>query len=262
MRTQDAVDAFGHALDLGDHEAAIYVQLVLGGPSKAGELAGALKLHRNEVYRNATRLLSRGLIQMTMERPARYEALSPEKVFESEIAARTRSIEDLRTARDAITPMLAKPLIDPAQGNHKSTYKVIQGREEAHQALARLVEAAHTSVDWANTFAPATFASERSGLLETMRRATERGLAVRVLTRNAPGNPLHSLSKADVRALDVESPVRLVVVDGVHLIMWVVHDAAETPNAREDVALQTTAEGFVQAERLFFEQCWSRARKA
>src|SRR5688500_18021441 len=142
MRTQDAVDAFGQALDLGSHEAAIYVQLVLGGPSKAGELAGALKLHRNEVYRNATRLLSRGLIQMTMERPARYEALPPQAVFEGEIAARLRSIEDLRHARDAITPMLAKPLVDPAQASHKSTYKVIQGREESHLALARLVDGA------------------------------------------------------------------------------------------------------------------------
>jgi HTH-type transcriptional regulator, sugar sensing transcriptional regulator len=260
MRTQDAVEAFGHALDLGQHEAAIYVQLVLGGPSKAGEIANSLKLHRNEVYRNATRLLSRGLIQMTMERPARYEALPPQTVFDSEIAARTRSIEELRTARDSITPLLVKPLIDPAQHNTKSTYKVIQGREDAHHALARLVDGAQRSVEWACTFVPATIASERTGALDAVRRAAARGVAVRVITRDAPGNPLLALAAAEVRTLDVESTVRLVLVDGESLLMWVVHDPSDAATAREDVALQTTAEGFLQAEQLFFEQCWARAR--
>ena len=50
-----AIEGLPRILDLTETEAAIYVRQCLTGPAKAGDLAASLKLHRNEVYRAASR---------------------------------------------------------------------------------------------------------------------------------------------------------------------------------------------------------------
>ena len=51
-----------------------------------------------------------------------------------------------------------------------------------------------------------------------------------------------------------------MVVDGKELLMWVVNDPSEALKSKEEVAIQTTAPGFVQAEGVFFEQAWANAK--
>src|SRR5438874_1107301 len=169
LRLQDAIQTVSQALGMGEAEAAIYVHLCLTGPAKAGDLAGALKLHRNEVYRSASRLVGRGVVELTLERPSRYAAVDPKSVFESEIASRLAAVEELRHARDRVSPMLTQMQVhvgSPA----KSTYKVVQGRAEIYALRDRLVDGARKSVDWATTFGPSVQLADLSGGLETLRQ--------------------------------------------------------------------------------------------
>ena len=264
MRSQDAVESFRDALKLGPSEAAIYVHLCMAGPAKAGDLAGALKLHRNEVYRTATRLLQRGLIEMTMERPARYAAVAPERVFEEELKARLAAVEELKEARTRITPLLHE-LEAPQPIEKRSVYKVVQGRQEIAAMQLHMLERARHSVAWASTFTPSVHLAEISGALDALAARVAAGVSLRAVVRtDARGwemlKPALASPRAQARTLDLDRDVRFLIVDGSELLMWVVNDASESMKAKDEVAILTTASGFVEAEAVFFEQVWAQAR--
>lgn len=73
-------------LGLQEREALRYVHLCIRGPAKASEVAAATRLHRTEVYRGLDTLLRKGLATATLDRPTRYEATSPERVFDEALA--------------------------------------------------------------------------------------------------------------------------------------------------------------------------------
>lgn len=264
MATQDAIDSFREALKLAPSEAAIYVHLCLAGPAKAGDLAGALKLHRNDVYRNTARLVARGLVEMTMERPARYAAVRPERVFEDEMASRLAAVEELKSARTKVTAML-ETLHAPQAIERRSVYKVIQGRQEIGSALAHLVEHATRSLVWASTFPAGIRHLEVGGVLDLLAKRVDEGVGLRAGIRSSPQGwealaPLAARPNVQLRELKLEGDIRFMIVDASELLMWVVNDPSEAFKAKDEVAIQTTAPGFVQAELVFFEQAWANAR--
>lgn len=267
MRLQDAVDTFSTALRLTANEASIYVHLIASGPAKAGELANALKMHRNEVYRGTTRLLARGLVQMTLERPARFASVSPETAFETEMATRIASIEELRSARSVIFPLIHTLKLQPQTTKIRNHYKMIQGRQDIHVACNRIIEDAKRSLDWATTFGPSLALAEHAGSLETLQRKVASGTRARlILAHDADAwqrvAPLSHAPAIQMRALAAPSILRFIIRDHEELLMWVVHDPSESPHARDEVAILTTAPGFVQAEAILFEQSWTRAQPA
>lgn len=264
MRAQDASSALGEALGLAPAEAAVYVHLCMAGPAKAADLAAALKLHRNEIYRGASRLLQRGLVEMTVERPARFAAVPAAEVFARAIRERAASVESLKAARDAVLPMLERSGLDAAP--HRVTYKLVQGREEIFALRDRLVDAAQASIDWATSFAPSLSLTDLTGGLDRIASRVDAGVRFRGLFR-ADERASERLARlvarpgAQARPLAIEADVRFYVVDGEQLLMWVVNDPAEGLHARDEVAIHTTAPGFVQAEATFFEQLWSASQR-
>lgn len=267
MRSQDAVDTFRDALHLAESEAAIYVHLCMGGPAKAGDLAGALKLHRNEVYRNATRLLSRGIIEMTMERPARYAAVSPERVFENEVKLRLASIEELKHARDHVMPIMAElEAGSPTTHERRTVYKVVQGRAEIAAAQVAMIERAKRSIRWASTFPPSVPIAGFTGALDAMARRVQAGIHLQAAVRTndrgwAMLETLGANPEAELREMDVDSDIRFLIVDDEELLMTVVNDPSDSVKSKDEVAIQTTASGFVQAETVFFDQVWAVAKR-
>lgn len=262
MKSQDAVESLRDVLELAPSEAAIYVHLCMAGPAKAGDLAGALKLHRNEVYRNAARLLNRGLIEMTLEHPARYAAVKPDQVFEDELNARLSAVESLKAARDQLTPFLERP-VAPEPQERKSVYKVVQGRQEIGAVQTQMIRHARETVLWATTFPSSIPISDLTGGLEALSERVAAGVKLRALVRTTPRGwellkAIEAMPHADLRSVELEGDVRFLIVDGTELLMWVVNDPSEAVKAKEEVAIQTTAPGFVQAEGVFFEQVWAR----
>jgi sugar-specific transcriptional regulator TrmB len=241
----------------------LYVHLCMAGPAKVSDLAEALKLHRNDVYRTAERLMQRGLIETTVERPARYVAIDPQKVFDSEITTRLKAIDSLKRSREEISSLLLQLHMTAPQPS-RGTYKVVQGRPEIHAMRTRLVSEAKTSIEWATSFAPSVPMADLSGSLDAMMARVQEGVQFRALARATPHSlpkmqPFLKYDNAQVRRFEVESVVRFLLVDDAQLLMYVVNDPSESIYAKEEVALHTTAPGFVHAQKVFFDQSWASA---
>ncbi len=71
-------------MDLGltEIDAEIYLLLCREGSQKGSSIAEALKLYKQQLYRSLKRLQKKGVVNASLERPARFSAMSLEKVID------------------------------------------------------------------------------------------------------------------------------------------------------------------------------------
>jgi sugar-specific transcriptional regulator TrmB len=205
-------------------------------------------------------------VKTTDERPARYTAIDLSLVFDQELETRMRAIDALRETRAEIEGLLTavRPEgIRPPQ----STYQVIRGRKEIYRVRRMLVAHAKKTLDWATTFGPALRLWTESGERDQVLRRVEEGLHVRALVPEGPDTPevfapFAKRANVEVRSFEAKGLVRFLLADNADLLMFVVNDENTAMSAEDEVAIHTTAPGFLYAQRVFFEQSWAAAPAA
>ncbi len=73
---------------LTEKESEVYIFLSKHGVLKCGEISKAMKRHKAQIYRILKILQSKGLLEITLESPARFVPVSFEKVLDSSIKAK------------------------------------------------------------------------------------------------------------------------------------------------------------------------------
>lgn len=263
LRIKDTIDRVSANLELTGPDAAVYVHLCTSGPAKVSDLADALHIHRNEVYRTTERLVQRGLAQATMERPARFVAVSPDQVFDTEIQRRLSTIDDLRKSRTEVMA-LVEQLHSLTPAPPKGIYKIIQGRPAIYAQRDQMIANARDRIDWVSSHIAMIQHADVTGTLELAQKRAGEGIDLRFLVRTtnetAPRlDDLRRMESVQAREFLCEVPVRFLIVDDNELLMWVVDDPSDSLYAGEEVAMYTTAPGFVTAQQQFLATAWERA---
>ena len=70
------------SLGLKHLDAAVYVYLSQNDPQKAKDIAEALETYKRQLYRSLKNLQRKGMISASQERPARFSAVSFDKVLD------------------------------------------------------------------------------------------------------------------------------------------------------------------------------------
>ena len=78
------------SLGLTEVDAEIYLLLATEGPQRGRNVAEVLKLYKQQLYRSLKRLQKKGVINATLERPARFSAVSLEKIVDFLIEAKKK----------------------------------------------------------------------------------------------------------------------------------------------------------------------------
>jgi hypothetical protein len=144
----------------------------------------------------------------------------------------------------------------------KGVYKILQGRTNIYNQRDQMIARAQKSVDWACSYGPTLHHDEVSGALDLLLERASQGIRTRVLTRAAGDVFRHfeeSGRSVDVREFATDTPVRFCIIDGKELLMWVMNDVSESLYAEDDVAIYTSAPGFVAAQEQFLATAWERA---
>jgi len=63
-------------------DSKIYVYLAKRGPQKGKDISKALKIQKYQLYRSLKKLQSKAIVSATLEHPARFSAVSFEKVLD------------------------------------------------------------------------------------------------------------------------------------------------------------------------------------
>ncbi len=87
-------------LGLKEIDAEIYLLLTREGSQKGRDIAEALSLYKQELYRSLKRLQRKGMVDASLERPARFSARSLEKVLDCLIEAKKESALALQQSKD------------------------------------------------------------------------------------------------------------------------------------------------------------------
>ncbi len=89
-------------LGLKEIDAEIYVFLAKKGPQKGIDIAGALSLRKQPLYRSLKSLQCKGCVKATRERPSRFSAVSIEEVVDLLAGANLKEAQHLEENRQGI----------------------------------------------------------------------------------------------------------------------------------------------------------------
>jgi sugar-specific transcriptional regulator TrmB len=89
-------------LGLSQVDAEVYIFLAKMGPQKGRNIAEALKLYKQQLYRSLRNLRGKGFASATCERPAQFSVVSFERVIDMFIKVKTEEAEALQETREEL----------------------------------------------------------------------------------------------------------------------------------------------------------------
>jgi sugar-specific transcriptional regulator TrmB len=264
VKVQDIVNRLT-VLGLDEPEAAVYVQLSIMGPSKASDIAAALRLHRTEAYRTLQDLVQRGFATATLARPSRFEAVPPERLFSSILSSLEARSQTVQRAAEEIAPALTTLRSQTTEGTSRNTFKVLQGRREIHSVAERMVREAKQGIKLVNTHEAAVAMIDMTGLLDTLQEQAGKGVAVRAALRTSAQARKRLASLAEVPNLallhlETGTLLRYILVDEREMLVWVVNDPSPRLTSDDEVALWTDAADYVRTEAFHFDLVWREGK--
>lgn len=87
-------------LGLSGTDAEVYVFLAVDGPQRGKNIAEALNLYKQQLYRSLKNLRDKGIVCASPERPANFSAVPLEKVVDLFVKAKTEQAKALQESRE------------------------------------------------------------------------------------------------------------------------------------------------------------------
>jgi sugar-specific transcriptional regulator TrmB len=86
-------------------DAEVYVYLVQNYPQKARDIAEALETYKRQLYRSLRKLQRKGMVSASQEHPARFSAVSFDKVLDRFIEANREEAQRIEENKEQILSM-------------------------------------------------------------------------------------------------------------------------------------------------------------
>ena len=118
-------------------DAQVYVYLAKRGVQKASEIRKAAKLTKQQLYPSLKRLQSKGIVNSTIEHPARFSALPFEKVLDIFIKAKVEEIETLQQSKAEILSNWQNLKL---KADTSAKFTVIEGRTFIYSKIQQMLQ--------------------------------------------------------------------------------------------------------------------------
>ncbi|HYS72914.1 MAG TPA: helix-turn-helix domain-containing protein [Thermoplasmata archaeon] len=257
MKLSEASEAL-ERVGLSRYEALVFVNLARSGAVTAGELARASGVNRVQTYRALESLESRGLVEVTIDRPRRYAARAIDDVFEMIAEEKRAELERLDAVRKSVSG--AWPRISGQRRESPSVrLQVIKGRTQIYRTLRQLIASAKAEV-LAFTTAKGLQRSYRAGINEALLEAMRRGVKPRLIADINESNVAlmaRVAKNVPLRHLERQRG-RFILVDRDSMFAFLIQDE-RTIRGEGETALWTNSPDFVKAHLEIFEKAWTAA---
>jgi sugar-specific transcriptional regulator TrmB len=104
------------SLGLKHLDAEIYVYLVRNEPQKARDIAEALETYKRQLYRSLESLRRKGMVDVSQDRPARFSAVSFDKVLDRFIQANKEDAERMEQNKKHILSIWQSEVLRGSKG--------------------------------------------------------------------------------------------------------------------------------------------------
>lgn len=255
-----AMGRFGFA----EREAKLYLLLLRRGRATARDLTRDSQIDRVLAYRTLDAMRSRGLVQVTAERPRRYVAIPPRVLFERSLFERRRALEEDVALAKELSSRLPELTQSVAHGGPR--FQLITGASAIYPYLREMLRRAEREVLVMIT-PVALRESAGHELYEELPRLLRAGGTFRLLVEPDPrvgglvrrlGAARRRFPNSEVRSV-LPQRARLTIVDGREALVFLVPESVGTTT--DEIAVWTDTTDFVAAELAYFRAIWRRGRR-
>jgi sugar-specific transcriptional regulator TrmB len=245
------------------NEARVLVFLAKTGPAKASEVARTVQINRTETYRTIKNVQRRGLVEATLERPARYQSVPFDKCLQILIDERKARLRILEQRGENLRRTFEGIHVEPA-ANEAERFQVLEGRIRIEQRLQTMYTHARQSV--LTVLSPSEVVrGENFGLFDVLTHQIRTGLRVRIISTIDLSNLkiIKKLTESiEIRHLDLKAkPIPRVSVIDNHEALFEITTADETRSS-EEVALWINSRAFVRNLQAYFDEMWNSGTPA
>jgi sugar-specific transcriptional regulator TrmB len=258
------------SLGLPKPDAQVYIFLGKRGPQKGKDIAKALKMPKQHLYLVLKNLQSKGIVNATLERPAKFSALSFEKVLDLFVKAKMEEAQRIECGKNEIlSDWQSISLVEAAEQSPKFT--VIKGRNFIYSRLKQMVEDAKNHLSIVSS-AQGLIRADEFGLLDAafnhatktntkvrfLTEVSEENLkAIKILLERTPNEDLCFEGRAPELGFKLIS--RIVIRDDVEAAFFINQEVDITSREIDDLCLWTNSKAIVSSFNVLFDDLWQNS---
>jgi sugar-specific transcriptional regulator TrmB len=269
--SQDKVLKTLEKLGLAQSDAQVYVFLGKKGAQKAKDIGQALKLPKQQVYLTLKSLQGKGIVNSTLEHPARFSAVSFEKLLDLFVKAKIEEAQRIEQGKaESLSDWHSITIEEPSVSSPKFT--VLEGRNYIYSKIKQMVEQTTSQF---SVISPVSglVRGEQFGLLDLVfSHDSKSKIQFKFLTELSELNidMLKDFLKKTRRAgfrfegrepeLGLKLFTRIVIRDDEEAIFFVTPNAEGMENKKHDICLWTNCKSLVNSFSAVFEDLWHNSK--
>lgn len=255
-------------IGLSEKEVELYVFLSKKGPLSCGKISTHLKMNKGQVYRTLKRLQKKGTVEITLEHPTRFSAISFKKIINSFIKAKRQEVDLFEETKEALLSdweNISQFEIDSSL----ERFSIIEGKKRIFNKICRMIE------DTVEQFSIVSNVSrliqaEQLGVFESIRNNRFRSkIKFRFLTQLKEDNlesikflikRLNQSSNIQRKTLEQIVPIfpSMVIRDKDEILLFLAEENGMKTNKVESI-LYTNCRPIIQSFNFVFEDLWEKS---
>ena len=254
-------------LGLARLDARIYVFLANKGPKKAKDIANLLRTTKQQLYPSLKSLQSKGLVNATLERPARFSAVSFEKALDVFAKAKMEEARSIQQSKDNLLSDWQSILIEKAE-DKSAKFTIIEGRKYVYSKIQQMIQETKSSFSFVSTV-PSLARADQFGLFDAafnhplkskirfrfLTEISDKNVnAIKLLLKRIPRGGLNLEGKTP--DLGLKLCPRMVIKDEEETLFFIEHREGGFATEQDDVCLWTDCKSLVRAFLVMFEDFW------
>ncbi len=258
------------SLGLTRLDAKVYILLAKGGPIKARDATKALKISKQRLYPVIKNLQSKGIVNSTLERPARFSAVEFEKVLDTFLKAKMEQAQRIRQNMDELLSDWQSIAIAESDSS-PAKFTVIEGRSYVYSKIQHMIQDTREKLSFVATV-PSLARADQFGLFDAaFNHPSKSKIQFKFLTELSEQNVnvLKALMKKKPNAdfniegrtpdLALKLCPRMVIRDEEETVFFIDPRKGEVTREQDDVCLWTNCKSLVQAFSAMFDELWHNA---
>jgi sugar-specific transcriptional regulator TrmB len=246
------------SVGLSSTDAQLYIFLSKRGPQKARDIAAALKMPKNLLYLSLKNLQTKGIVNVSLERPARFSAEPFEKVLDIFVRTKLEEVEKIESTKAEILSDWQSIAVG-INTERFPKFTVLEGRSCINSRLRRMIQEARREILVISSISGLVYA-EQSGLLDSLTPNTK----LRFLTELSEKDlgALKSFLRQKRRAIEGRVPelgLRLfgrIIIRDCEEAAFFLSDDKRIHDQKSDVCLWTDCDALVNSFVGMFENLW------
>jgi sugar-specific transcriptional regulator TrmB len=253
-------------LGFSNLDAQVYLMLGKKGPKKVSELVQTLKIPKQQLYAILKNLQSKGIINATLEHPARFSTEPFEKVLDLFVKARMEEIQQIQSSKNEILTDWHSIKIDEDK-DKPSTFKVLEGNNCIYPKLKQMTEEAQTQLSIVVSIPELVRIYQNEVLDELFSKVSSSSVNLRILTDISPENSkitdrlFHKKHKnLEIRSpeLGLKLPNSMVIRDEAE-VAFIIDSKENHQDKQHNTCLWTNCKTLIQSFNSVFENSWNDA---